>query len=81
MKRPVRIAVVLLGLLVALSPVASFAAAANTSRERPNGDVVGYTEAGGMFIIVAGPFGSPLLVYWIPDDIDPFEEESGFVDR
>jgi hypothetical protein len=81
MKRPVRFAGVFLTLLVVLSPVASFAAAASDSRERPVGEVVGYTEEGGMFIVIAGPFGSPLLVYWVPDDVDPFDEESGFVDR
>ena len=67
---------------MALSPVASFAAAANTSRECPyDGEILGYGADGGMFILVIGPYGSPMVIYWIPDDVNPFEEESGFVDR
>ena len=82
MKRPVQIAGLCLSFLVALSPVASFAAAANASRECPyDGEVVGYDDDGGMFILVPGPYGSPILIYWNPGDTDPFEEESGFVDR
>ena len=84
MKRPVRIAGVLLGLLVVLSPVASFAVAANTSSEYPipyDGEILGYDADGGMYILVVGPYGSPMVIYWNPEDVNPLDEESGFVDR
>ncbi len=83
MKRPVRIVVLCLGLLLAFVPVASFAIAANSSRDRavPDGEILGYGEDGGMFILIAGPYGSAIVVYWIPEDTNPFEGESGFVDR
>jgi len=46
-----------------------------------DGEILGYGADGGMFILVIGPYGSPMVIYWIPDDVNPFEEESGFVDR